>query len=103
MHKLFIDYALKCDNLKKALPSAHAVLEVEPEYVPAMAVEMVRVAMGGDPGKAKPMARRILELDKTVDSPWRQYAEKVHEMGRDEGRTDGEQAPTTNAETMEQH
>ena len=77
MHKLFIDYALKCRNLERAGPSAQEVLKVEPEYVPALAVEMSRVGKQGDPEAAREIARRILKVAKNPENPWRQLALQV--------------------------
>jgi hypothetical protein len=84
MHKLFIDYALKCSNLKKAEPSAQEVMKIEPEYVPAMAVGMLRVGKEGDTERAHVIARRILELEKDPKNPWRQLAQKGLQAGRKE-------------------
>ncbi len=84
MHKLFIDYALKCRNQKKAEPSAQEVMKIEPEYVPAMAVEMLRVGKEGDTERAHVIARRILELEKNPKNPWRQLAQKGLQVGRKE-------------------
>ncbi|MAE62375.1 MAG: hypothetical protein CMJ49_13595 [Planctomycetaceae bacterium] len=75
MHKLFIDYALHCRNLAKAVPSAQEVLADEPEHVPAMAVEMLRVGEAGNTELAHMTARRILELEPDPKSPWRQLAQ----------------------------
>jgi len=79
MHKVFIDYAMQCRNLQKAVPSAEAVRKIEPEYVPAMTVEMLRLGSKGETEKARQTAGRILELEKNRESPWYQLAEKVHQ------------------------
>jgi len=82
MHKLFIDYAFKCRNLSKAEPSAREVMKTEPEYVPAMLVEMFRVGKAGDTERAHAIGRRILELEEDPKNPWRQLAQKGLQVGR---------------------
>ena len=78
MHKLFIDYSLRCRNLEKAVPSAQEVMKAETEYVPAMAVEMLRIIRTeGDTAQAKKLAQRIVELEQDIKNPWRQLAEKA--------------------------
>jgi len=77
MHLLFIDYALRCGNLRKAVPSAEVVLKAKPEYVPALAVRMLKLGAAGKTDEAKALARRILKLDSKPKSPWRQLAEKA--------------------------
>ena len=77
MHAYFIDYARKCGNLRKAAPSSEIVLKSEPEYVPALAVRMLKLADSGDTAEAVKIARRILKLDSNPKSPWRRMAEKV--------------------------
>ncbi|MHC4566422.1 MAG: hypothetical protein ACYTE3_11740 [Planctomycetota bacterium] len=84
MHKLFLDYALKCRNLEKAVPSAREVMKTEPEYVPAMVVEMLRVGTEGDTAGARVIGRRILELEKNPKSPWRQLVQKALQTRRNE-------------------
>ena len=75
-HALFIDYAGMCNNLGKAGPSADIVLESKPDYVPALAVRMVKLRSAGDTEGARKIAQRILELDEKPKSPWRKLAEE---------------------------
>ena len=77
MHAMFIDYALRCGNLRKAVPSAEVVLKAKPEYVPALAVRMLKLGAAGKTDEARRIARRILKLDADPKSPWRQLAEKA--------------------------
>jgi hypothetical protein len=77
MHALFIDHALRCRNLKKAVPSAEVVLKARPDCVPALAVRMLKLGTAGRIDEAKALARRILKLDREPKSPWRQLAEKA--------------------------
>jgi len=84
MHKLFIDYALKCRNLEKAEPSAQVVLQVDPEHVPAMVITMMRAGGNGDAEKVHAIARRILELENNPKNPWRRLAEMGLRTGRED-------------------
>ncbi len=76
MHAVFIDYAFKCNNPKKAVPSAEIVLESKPDHVPALAIRMVKLRSTGDVEGAKKIAQRILELEKDPKSHWRKIAEQ---------------------------
>ena len=80
MHAIFIEHAYKCRNLLKAAPSAEVVLASKPDYLPALAVRMIRLGTEGRVTEAKQLARRILELEPNVKSPWRQMAEKALTM-----------------------
>lgn len=71
--------ALKCRKLEKAEPSAKELLEVEPQYVPALAVEMIRVQKQGDPKAAREIAKRILELEQDPGNPWHRMALEVQQ------------------------
>ena len=78
MHALFIDYALKCRNLKKAVASSDVVLAAKPDDVPALAVRMLKVA-DSDMGSAKEIAARIVRLDGESNSNWVVAAKRVLE------------------------
>ena len=77
MHALFIEYALMCNNPKKAVPSAEIVLESKPDHVPALAIRMVKLRSAGDIEGAKKIAQRILELEEDPKSQWRKIAEQL--------------------------
>ncbi len=77
MQKLFIEYALKCKNLKKAYETAEEVLKKEPDFVPALAIRMDRLATTDKFSDAKQIARRILELEKNTDSAPYKLAQKL--------------------------
>ena len=75
MHALFITYARMCNNLAKATASAEIVLKSKPDYVPALAVRMVKLRSAGDIEEAKKIAQRILNLEQNPQNPWRKLAE----------------------------
>jgi len=77
MHALFIDYSLMCNRLAKAQPSAEIVLKARPQYVGALAVRMHKLRVEGKRDQAAEIARRILELDKGPNSPWRRLAKRA--------------------------
>ena len=77
MHALFIDYSLMCNRLTKAQPSAEIVLKAQPQHVGALAVRMHKLRLEGKHNQAAEIARRILELDKVPNSPWRRLAKRV--------------------------
>ena len=76
MHAVFIGYAIKCNNPKKAEPSAEIVLESRPDHVPALVIRMVKLRGSGDVAGAKRIAQRILELEEDPKSKWRKIAEQ---------------------------
>jgi hypothetical protein len=78
MHAIFIDYALNCRNLKKAVASSDVVLEAKPDDVPALAIRMLKVA-DSDMMRAKEIAARIVRLDGESNSDWVMMAKKVLE------------------------
>jgi len=75
LHEMYIGYGRTCNNLAKARPSAEIVLKTEPDFVPALAVMMQKADEEGDKEKARALARRVLELEKDPEDPWRQLAE----------------------------
>ncbi len=77
VQKLFIEYAFKCGNAAKVQEIAEAVLEKDPDFVPALAIRIGRLGQAGKIAEAKEAARRVLELDKNPDSSLRKLAEKV--------------------------
>jgi len=77
LQKLFIEYALKCKNLKKAYETAEKVLNVETDFVPALAIRMDRLVTTDKLSEAKEVARRILELEKNTDSAPYKLAQKL--------------------------
>ena len=68
MQKLFIEYALKCKNPKKAYDIADEILKEEPDFVPALAARMDKLLNSDKLSEAKEVARRILELEKNTNS-----------------------------------
>ena len=68
LQKHFVGYALECKNLKKAHETAEEVLKKEPDFVPALAVRMDHLTASGKLSDAKEVARRILELEKDINS-----------------------------------
>jgi len=78
MHALFIDYALKCRNLKKAVASSDVVLAAKPDDVPALAIRMLKLA-DSDMIRAKEIAARIVRLEGESNSDWVMMAKKVLE------------------------
>ncbi len=75
LHEMYIGYARTCSNLAKARPSAEIVLKTEPDFAPALAIMMDKANEEGDKEKAHALARRVLELEKDPENPWRQLAE----------------------------
>lgn len=81
MHKLFLDYSLKCEKWEKAVPSAREIMKVEADYVPALVIEMFRAGKGGHPEEARTIAKHVLELEKNPENPWHQLAQKGLRIG----------------------
>lgn len=77
MHALFIDYARKCGNLAKAVPSSEIVLKSKADDVPALTIRMLALGTAGKKAEGLKTARRILELTKDPRNPWRKIAEKI--------------------------
>lgn len=75
LHEMYIGYARTCNNLAKARPSAEIVLKTEPDFAPALAIMMDKANEEGDKEKADALARRVVELEKDPENPWRQLAE----------------------------
>jgi hypothetical protein len=75
--ELFVEYALKCRNLKKAIKIAEEILKQEPDFVLALTVRMAGLMMSGKLSEAKDTARRILELEKNPDSVSAKLANSV--------------------------
>jgi len=99
MHALFIDYALKCRNLKKAIASSDVVLAAKPDDVPALAIRMLKLA-DSDMIRAKEIAARIVRLDGESNSSWVMIAKKILEAkttstAPSAGPREGQPAPLT--------
>ena len=77
MHQLFIDYARKCRNLAKAVPSSEIVLKSKPDNVPALTIRMLALGTAGRKAEGLRIARRILKLTNDPRDPWRRIAEKI--------------------------
>lgn len=81
MHMMFIDYAMGCGNLSKAIPSADIVLLDKPDWVPALGVRLAQWTAQGRTDEARGLAQRIVKLDADPKSPWRQMAQRVLRSG----------------------
>jgi len=79
MKELFVQYALQCRNPRKAYAAAEHVLKDRPEFTPALAVRMHRLAATGEIDEAKKIARKILSLDTNEKSPQVRYAKRLLE------------------------
>ena len=77
LHMLFIDYARVCGNLAKAVPSAELVLQSKPDFVPALAVLMLKHGTDRQYAAAARIAQRIRDSTDDPNDPWRKMAEKV--------------------------
>lgn len=81
MHMMFIDHAMVCRNLSKAIPSADIVLIDKPDWVPALGVRLAQWTAQGRTAEARGLAERIVKLDANPKSPWRHMAQKVLRSG----------------------
>ena len=77
MQKLFVQYALRSRNFKKAYETAEEILKVDGDFVLALTVRMDRLATSGKIAEAKQVARRILELEKDTTSAAYKLAERL--------------------------
>jgi len=77
LQKVFVEYALKCRNLKKAYQVAEEVLIEEPDFVPALAARMHRLLASDKLSGAKEVARRILKLEGNKHAPPYKLAQAV--------------------------
>ena len=77
MHAMFITYATTHGDPKRAIASSDIVLQAQPDYVPALALRIMKLRATGSKEDVQRVARRIIELDTRPKSRWRQSAETV--------------------------